>query len=176
MAVLLITFGCRPFIPCYSSMDAWWAAFSFAVGISLDRIESPNRPVAILLLFINPRYLCFAYAGGIIAVLSIIIRALLPSLPIMKDITILSGLIEIHLPSLLTLVGVLHLTESFLIFISGHCGASQIYLKVPSGKIVGGYSMQRFWPLPLMGLCTYLVAETSDIFVGGIAMPDWWPF
>ena len=150
--------------------------FLLLLGISLDRIGIAYIcPVAILLLFINPRYLCFAYAGGIIAVLSIIIRALLPSLPILKDITILSGLIEIHLPSLLALVGVLHLTESFLIFISGHCGASPIYLKVPSGKIVGGYSMQRFWPLPLMGLCTYLVAETSDIFVGGIAMPDWWP-
>jgi membrane-associated protease RseP (regulator of RpoE activity) len=26
-----------------------------------------------------------------------------------------------------------------------------------------------------MGLWTYVIAETSEIFVGGIPMPDWWP-
>lgn len=146
------------------------------LGISLDSIGIAYIwPIAILLLFINPRYLCFAYAGGIIAVLSIITRALLPSWPFLSDVALIAGLTEIHLPSLLALVGVLHLTESFLIYISGHRGASPIYLKAPSGEVVGGYSMQRFWPLPLMGLWTYVIAETSEIFVGGIPMPDWWP-
>ncbi len=150
--------------------------FLLLLGISLDSIGIAYIwPVAILLLFINPRYLCFAYAGGIIAVLSIILRVLMPSWPFLSDIALLAGLTEIHLPSLLALVGVLHLTESFLIYISGHRGASPIYLKAPSGEVVGGYSMQRFWPLPLMGLWTYIVAETSEIFVGGIPMPDWWP-
>ncbi|NLL20176.1 MAG: hypothetical protein GX263_00360, partial [Firmicutes bacterium] len=97
--------------------------FLLLLGISLDSIGIAYIwPVAILLLFINPRYLCFAYAGGIIAILSIITRALLPSWPFLSNIALLEGLTGIHLPSLLALVGVLHLTESFLIYISGHRG------------------------------------------------------
>ena len=150
--------------------------FLLLLGISLDRIGIAYIwPVAILLLLINPRFLCFAYAGGIVAVASIAIRGLLPLWPALGDISLFVGLTDIHLPSLLALVGILHLTEAFLIYVSGHLGASPIYLKTPSGKVVGGYSMQRFWPLPLMGLWTLLVTETSNIFVGGVPMPEWWP-
>lgn len=150
--------------------------FLLLLGISLDSIGIGYLwPLAVLLFLINPRFLCFAYAGGIVAMLSLALRGLLPLFPQLAEIRLLAGLTGIHLPSLLALVGILHLTESFLIFISGHKGASPIYIKTPSGEIVGGYSMQRFWPLPLMGLWAMLVAETSEMFVGGIPMPEWWP-
>ncbi|RJX29444.1 MAG: PDZ domain-containing protein [Dethiobacter sp.] len=150
--------------------------FLLLLGISLDCIGIAYLwPVAILLLLLNPRFLCFAYAGGIISAVSLLIRFLLPFWPNLGDIALLKGLMDIHLPSLLALIGILHLTESFLIFISGHRGASPIYLKAPSGELLGGYSMQRFWPLPLMGLWGLVVAESSEIFVGGVLMPEWWP-
>jgi hypothetical protein len=150
--------------------------FLLLLGISFDSIGITYLwPVAILLLMVNPRFLCFAYAGGIIAFASLSVKYLLPFWPELEDVAFLKGLTGIHLPSLLALIGILHLTESFLIFISGHRGASPIYLKSPSGELLGGYSMQRFWPLPLMGLLGMVVAENSDIFVGGVSMPEWWP-
>lgn len=150
--------------------------FLLLLGISLESIGIVYLwPVAILLLLINPRYLCFAYAGGIVAVTALILQAILPAAPFLGNIEIIAGLLDIHLPGLLTLVGILHLTEAFLIYMSGHTGASPVYLKAPGGEIVGGYTMQRFWPLPLMGLWAMVVAETTDMFVGGVSMPEWWP-
>ena len=150
--------------------------FLLILGISLDNIGIIYLwPVAIILFMINPRFLCFAYAGGILALFSLVLQVLQPSYPGLVELPVIGGLLEIHLPGLLALVGILHLTEALLILLSGHRGASPIYLKAPSGKIVGGFSMQRFWPLPLMGLWALVVAETSEMFVGGVSMPDWWP-
>ena len=150
--------------------------FLLLLGISFDSIGIIYLwPLAILLLLVNPRFLCFAYAGGIISVVSIILNFLFPYWPKLAEFALLKGLAEIHLPSLLALIGILHLTEAFLIFISGHRGASPIYFKEPSGRLLGGYSMQRFWPLPLMGLLGLVVEETSEMLVGGVPMPDWWP-
>ncbi|MEW5921941.1 MAG: PDZ domain-containing protein [Bacillota bacterium] len=150
--------------------------FLLLLGISLDNIGIIYLwPVAILLFMLNPRFLCFAYAGGILAMASLFLQAIQTVYPALGEVPVLAGLLKIHLPGLLALVGILHLTEAFLILISGHRGASPIFLKAPSGKIVGGFSMQRFWPLPLMGLWALVVAETSEMFVGGVAMPEWWP-
>ncbi len=150
--------------------------FLLLLGISLDNIGIVYLwPIAILLFLLNPRFLCFAYAGGILAMLSLLLQTLHPYYPFLSEIPVLGGLLKLHLPGLLALVGILHLTEAFLILMSGHRGASPIFLKTPSGKIVGAFSMQRFWPLPLMGLWALVVAETAEMFVGGIAMPQWWP-
>lgn len=146
------------------------------VGLSLDNIGIVYLwPVAIFLFLFNPRFLCFAYAGGIIAVFSLFLRSLLPAYPVLGESKVLAGIMEIHLPSLLALVGILHLTESLLIYLSGHRGASPIYLKTSGGEIVGGYCLQRFWPLPLIGLWALTAVETSQMFVGAIPMPEWWP-
>ncbi len=131
--------------------------------------------MAIFLLLFNPRFICFAYAGGVIATFSLVIRFLHPYWPALGEVGFLRGIAQIHLPGLLALIGVLHLTESLLIYLSGHLGYSPIYLKTPDGEVVGGYSLQRFWPLPLAGLWAQVVAESADILIGGIPMPDWWP-
>ena len=53
--------------------------------------------VAILLSAINPRYLCFSYAGGIIALTSLVF-----------------GFPSVNVPGLMALIRVLHLVESLL--------------------------------------------------------------
>ncbi len=152
------------------------SALLLLLGISLNSIGIFYLwPVAIFLFLLNPRFLCFAYAGGVIAAAALLVRGLLLFFPSLEQVWIVAGLLDIHLPSLLALVGILHLTEALLIFFSGHRGASPVYLKSPTGQIVGGYSMQRFWPLPLMGLWALVVADSSMMVVGGIPMPDWWP-
>ncbi|HPZ43615.1 MAG TPA: PDZ domain-containing protein [Bacillota bacterium] len=112
-------------------------------------------PVAILLMLINMRFLCFSYAGGLLALASL-----------------LFGFPDIKVPQILALVAILHLVESFLIFSSGHLGAVPAYIKGPGGRITGGFTLQKFWPIPLVVLA---VIAGGSVVEGGIEMPGWWP-
>lgn len=90
-------------------------------------------PVAIMLMLINVRFLCFAYSGGILAVSSL-----------------LFGFPQVHVAQILALVAVLHMVESMLILFSGHLGAVPAYIKYDGDRVVGGFALQRFWPIPLV--------------------------
>jgi hypothetical protein len=108
---------------------------------------------AVILMLINPRFLCFAYAGGLLATLHL-----------------LTGFPEISVPQLMALVAILHFVESVLIVASGHLNAVPAYIRLPRGQIVGGFALQKFWPLPLV----ILVVE-SGFVPGAMEMPEWWP-
>lgn len=112
-------------------------------------------PLAILLMLIDARFLCFAYAGGILALSSLSF-----------------GWPKISVPQILGLVAILHFIEAFLIWVSGHLGAMPIFIKNAQGKVVGGFALQKFWPIPLTVMV--VIGQTS-IPAGGISMPDWWP-
>lgn len=115
--------------------------------------------IAILLSIINPRYLCFSYAGGIVALMNL-----------------LFGFPSVSVSGLMALIGVLHLIESFLIWMDGHTYSVPLFLKRRDGKVVGGYTMNRIWPIPLV---VFAVMSGSNIegasLAGIITMPDWWP-
>jgi len=124
------------------------------VGINLGNIGLGYLwGLALLLMLVNPRFLCFAYAAGILSLCS-----LLFSYP------------DISIPHLLALVAILHMIESFLILINGHSYPIPLYVK-KKGQIVGGFNMQKFWPLPLMALVGVSSLNPTD----GLAMPQWWP-
>ncbi len=144
------------------------------LGLSLEQIGLYFIwPVAILLLLINPRYLCFSYAGGIVAVMVLFARHILvPLFPALADNIVIETLLRVHIPALLVLIGLLHLIEAFLIYIGGHWGSSPIYLKKEDGEVIGAFSLQRFWPLPLVALLVTVVAEPEIV---GVSMPEWWP-
>ena len=99
---------------------------------------------------------------------------LFPAVGSLLENTFLEGLLYIHVPGLLSLIAVLHLIESILIRWSGHLNPSPVYLKTPEGQIVGGFNLQVFWPLPLVGL---ILAAALQLPVTGetLAMPNWWP-
>ncbi|HHX86821.1 MAG TPA: PDZ domain-containing protein [Firmicutes bacterium] len=143
------------------------------LGISLEQMGLMYIwPVAILLLFINPRYLCFSYAGGIVALSSLLIRLLSLYFPSITGYSLTEGLLKIHVPALLALIALLHLMESLLIYLSGHWGSSPVYFKGPRGQVVGGFTLQRFWPLPLVALLVTVVLSSEIV---GVNMPEWWP-
>jgi hypothetical protein len=110
--------------------------------------------VAILLMLINPRFLCFAYAGGLLSLSYIFF-----------------GVPQINVPQLMGLVAILHMVESVLILVSGHLDPIPVYVKRNNGQVVGGFNLQKFWPIPLVA-----VISTGNLdFVGmGVALPDWW--
>lgn len=111
-------------------------------------------PVAILLMLINARFLCFAYAGGLLALSNL-----------------LFGFPDLNIAQVLALVAILHLVESLLILFSGHLGAVPAYFKTPGGQVVGGFTLQRFWPIPIVALAVMGRAVVQQ----GVTMPDWWP-
>jgi len=112
--------------------------------------------VAIALAFVSARLMCFAYAGGLVALSSL-----------------LFGWPKVDVPSLLALVALLHTVESILMYFSGHLGALAVSVRNSRGDIVSGYSLQKFWPVPLLALMALPLEMPTG--VPTIAMPDWWP-
>lgn len=103
-----------------------------AAGVDLSHIAIvPLWITALLLMFINPRFLCFAYAGGILALSSLFL-----------------GWPQLSIPDLMALIAVLHMLESLLIALDGHLYAVPVYIQREEG-VCGGFSLQKFWPLVL---------------------------
>ena len=111
---------------------------------------------ALLLMLFNPRFMCFAYAGGIVSLVHLVF-----------------GVPKINVTSIMGLVGVLHLVEALLIFLNGHRNAMPVYIQDSEGKVVGGFSMQRFWLLPFVAVLASV--EPISALESAISMPDWWP-
>ncbi|KAA5808461.1 PDZ domain-containing protein [Thermoanaerobacterium thermosaccharolyticum] len=126
------------------------------LGITIDNIGIEYVfPLAILLMLINPRYICFSYAGGIVSIISLI-----------------TGFPNVNVAGLMAIVGILHLMESILIYIDGSVNSIPVFVKLKDDKVVGGYTMQKFWPIPFVAL------STTTAILGGassVNMPDWWP-
>lgn len=114
--------------------------------------------VAILLMLLQPRFMCFAYAAGVVGLLALI-----------------TGAININIPAVLGIVAVLHMVESLLIFVSGYTGALPVAFERAKGETVGGFALQRIWPIPVMVLLVEGIIIQEDIMEGLISMPDWWP-
>lgn len=109
--------------------------------------------LAIILMLIHPRFICFSYAGGIISLSYLIF-----------------GYPKVNVSSIMAIVGILHLIESFLILVDGDSTKIPIYIE-RNKKIVGGFNMMRFWPIPFIVLLTVGEIISGD----GVNMPNWWP-
>ncbi|MBC8080635.1 MAG: serine protease [Gorillibacterium sp.] len=123
--------------------------------------------ITLILLFLRVRFLCLAYAAGVLGIL----RMALSSIPGYDQTSGLAGWLSdavmgSDLPSLFTLVAVLHLLEGGLILIQGNRLASPLFVESKRGKIVGAYHLQGFWPVPL-----FLIAPLS----GGNFQLTWQP-
>lgn len=123
------------------------------VGLSLNGSSLLYLwPIAVLLMFINPRFLCFAYAGGVLSLSNLIF-----------------GFPSLNIVQVLALVAVLHMVESALILVSGHLGAVPAYFRTPGGRLVGGFNLQKLWPIPIV------VLSVAGSPISFSSMPGWWP-
>jgi hypothetical protein len=107
---------------------------------------------AALLMLLRIRYLCFAYSAGVITLLqwsmgwtSIAERADWIG-------ALAASLARIDAAGLLVLVALLHLAEAVLVRWQGDRLATPLFLEGKRGKLVGGYILQGFWPVPLLML------------------------
>ena len=69
-------------------------------------------------------------------------------------------------------MAVLHITESLLILIDGDRRALPVYLRRSEGT-VGGYLLQRVWPMPLICLSMAMITPQDGLVY--LNNPSWWP-
>lgn len=108
--------------------------------------------VSALLSLVNPRFLCFAYSGALIALSYL-----------------LFGWPKVDIPSAMGLVAVLHMVEALLIWVSGATCATPMTVAGQRQEAMPGFTLQRFWPVPLV-LPVFTQAAGLPV-----EMPAWWP-
>lgn len=110
-------------------------------------------PLALVLLLINIRYVCFSYSGSIVCLLSLIFYP------------------KINVVSIIALIGILHLVESILIYFDGTYDPIPMVVE-NNNEISGAFYMQRFWPIPfIILLSSNTLGISCEIFelAGAIA-------
>jgi len=112
--------------------------------------------VAMALMLVSPRLICLAYAGGLASLSNLAF-----------------GFPVVDVAALMAMVAILHLMESLLIVLTGFRTATPVFIRTQRREVVGGFSLQRFWPIPLVVLL--LGAVPREIVEQGIRMPEWWP-
>lgn len=136
--------------------------------------------ISIIFMFWNPKFICFAYSGGLIGLISILLELiskvysktsinLMGTIINLKDINIL----KIDVGALMTMVAVLHLVEGILVMIDGKRGTIPVFSN-RDNKIIGGFAFKRYWALPIALL---LIMNKTDVsgLTEQVATPGWWP-
>lgn len=115
-------------------------------------------PLALLLMAISTRLMCFSYAGGLVSMSYL-----------------LFGWPKVHVPALMALVAILHVTESVLIYLRGSSCTTPVTVRdAVGGGVRSGFLLQGFWPLPLLMLFV-IVLPPGTPREGLMEMPAWWP-
>jgi hypothetical protein len=132
--------------------------------------------VSLLLMLVHVRFLCLAYSAGVIGLLQWLF-GWFPDWPNETLGMIFNSLANVDVPSLLALAAVLHLAEAALIRLDGGRMASPLFLEGKRGKLIGGYHMQNYWPVPLL-LLVPAAAAAPDLpwtpLTGGDAWNAGW--
>lgn len=130
--------------------------------------------LSLMLMIVNPRYVCLSYAGGLLSFFVLLINDLvrLGYLNQGSDfVQFVQSNMNFDVTALMAIVGVLHFIEAILIRFDGGRGAVPVFMK-KDGELVGAFVMQRFWIIPV--LLYVLVAGTMSPGEG-VATPNWWP-
>ncbi|WP_036719821.1 PDZ domain-containing protein [Paenibacillus sp. JCM 10914] len=122
---------------------------------------------SLILMLFHIRYLCFAYSIGLLGIIQFGLSWFPNWQPTGWTETVVSTILSLNIPALLALAAILHFAEALLVRLQGAGFATPLFLQGKRGKLVGGYHMQSFWPLPL-----FLLVPASS---GGGTLP-WTPF
>jgi hypothetical protein len=122
--------------------------------------------ISLILLLFRVRYLNIAYSAGIVGLLHSVVIFFPAWFEQASFQWLFEPLKQLNVPSLLVVVGILHLMEAFLLRLQGQRMASPTLVEGKRGKIVGGYQLQSFWPVPL-----FLLMPTA----GGTLNLPWKP-
>jgi hypothetical protein len=145
------------------------------VGVSLEpQVVILLWVISLLLIWIRVRYMCLAYAAGVLGITHAIL-AFFPEAVSLQGIgAILQIVADADIPSLLVIVAVLHLLEGGLIGWQGTRMASPLFFEGKRGRVIGGYQLQGFWAVPLFVMVPLQGGSTaalpwSTLFSGDLA-------
>ncbi|WP_270167822.1 PDZ domain-containing protein [Paenibacillus sp. SYP-B4298] len=127
------------------------SALSFGIGaaIQIETVYWLWGVTAILVLF-RIRYLCFAYSAGVLGVLHWAASWVNEDVLGAWAAPYVASLQRLDIPGLLLLIAMLHLAEAWFMRSQGERLASPIVMKSKRGKLIGGYQLQGYWPIPLL--------------------------
>lgn len=121
--------------------------------------------MAVLALF-RLRYVCLAYAAGVLGLLQAIAQWIGANRLQGFSADAVQLILDIHVPSLLFLAGILHIAEGLLVRLQGLKLAIPLFVEGKRGKPVGAYALSGMWPIPLL----WLIPAGAD----GLSLP-WTP-
>ncbi len=144
--------------------------FASSIILTLGIVIHPQEmwivwAISLFLIIFNIRFLCLSYATGILG----IIAGLLQYFNISSTSPIIELILNIHIPSLIAIVAILHLFEAILIRIQASKQATPIFIETKRGKLAGAYNIQSYWLLPL-----FLIVATGDVNGMDVNI-SWWP-
>ncbi|RNB92606.1 PDZ domain-containing protein [Brevibacillus fluminis] len=106
--------------------------------------------IALILAIVRIRFLCLAYASGVLGLLHII-AGWMPELVHVQGLgAVWQVLLDAKPLPLLALAAILHLAEAFLVRWNGGKDASPLFMEGKRGRIVGAYELHSFWFTPLV--------------------------
>lgn len=122
--------------------------------------------ISILSLFYKKKYISYAYSTAILSAIGIVLKFI-------SNITEVKLFLNIDVLSLMTFVGVIYILEGFLIIFDGSRGSIPVFTK-KEDKIVGGFSFNRYWPIPIAILMVFTnsIAGEDSIYSN---LSSWWP-
>lgn len=147
------------------------------VGVTFIKLSGLLTVIVVSLLlmfFINPRYVCLSYSGGILSLISLILSGLISRNLINKSGSIIMYVqdkLNFDVTALMVIIAVMHLLEAILMWVDGHRGAVPVFMK-RNGKLVGGFVIQRLWIIPML---FFILVSGSDIGGQSVPTPSWWP-
>ncbi|MDR1205663.1 MAG: hypothetical protein LBL26_09325 [Peptococcaceae bacterium] len=103
------------------------------------------------------RFMCFAYAGGLLSAVSLLL-----------------GTPRLEAPQIMGLAAVLHLVEALLIGLMGAYRPMAACRRNGRGEWLPALSLRKIWPVPLMMLAAGYIAPRGGV-AGVMDMPAWWP-
>ncbi|MGG7202363.1 signal protein PDZ [Clostridium butyricum] len=113
---------------------------------------------SIILMAIKPSLVCFSYSASVLGAIGIILKIYGM---ISSDVNY-TNYFNLDILYIMIFVGVMHVVEGILVSLDGHRGAVPILIK-KENEILGGYSLKRYWILPL---AIMIMANMSELYVG----------
>jgi hypothetical protein len=123
--------------------------------------------ISFVLMLFSIRFVSLIYSVGILAIIQFVLKltSVNETQTVLYDIQ--ATVLNINMPSLFCLAGLLYVIEAFLIKWQSSSLAGPIYIEGKRGRQIGGYQMHLYWVMPLL----LMVPATSD----GMGLP-WTPF
>ena len=126
---------------------------------------------SVILTAIRPSFVCFSYSASVLGLISIVLSIIAKIIP-NADYT---HIFKLDILYVMIFVGVMHVVEGIMVFLDGHRGAFPILIR-KEDKILGGYSLKRYWVLPLaimiMGNMSNIYSEYNSISI--FEIPNYW--